>query len=376
MAIVNPVPASSFAGVDSQGTLHVAVGIAEDAIRGTPGALHLSAESGSWKYERACIPERLPREKTSPYPPLWWFAFSAPSPTLRHTIWRLCLTDGGTAWEVDKRAGFPDRKVLAHLLVRQKPFSGLSDWLGARAAQRELARSRPMVALHAWNPEIASEMLGRIPLRREWSGLRLLFPHNIPSGQRGAIEAIAASMGFPHVETETVPPKGRDVGGLVTLLGDLKRPCLYLHTKQSAHLPPCVSHWWRDRLMHPLVTPHGIAKSLLGMRGGNALVYARECQRVERASGEQGLPAASAAMAVELGKDIFSRTFPFFRFCAGTMMWINPAQALRVWTRDRLRLVLDRLEDSATMAEPSMAHAFERLFPQVLEAEGIAVAAI
>lgn len=362
--------------MDSQGILHVAVGIAADSIPGTPGPLHLSAESGPWIYHQECVPERLPLKINSPYPPLWWFAFSVPSPTLRHTVWRLRLTSGGAAWEVDKRAGFPDRKVLAHLLARQNPFCGLTDSLGVRAARRELARSRPLVALHAWNPEIAAEMLGRIPFREEWSGLLLLLPDNIPSGQRGIIEKVSTSMNFRHVGTQSVPPKGRDVGGLVTLLGGLKDPCLYLHTKRSAHLPACVSHWWRDRLMHSLVTPHGIAKSLLKIRGGSALVYAKECQRVERSSEQQGLPAASAALASQLGNKIFSRTFPLFHFCAGTMMWINPAQTRRVWSKDRLRLVLDRLEDSATMAEPSTAHAFERLFPQALESDGIAVAAI
>lgn len=374
-------PASSFAGVDSGGRLHVAVGVAQGEFRTAPEPLVLSALSGEWKCEVRCVPQLLPADKSSPYPPLWWFAFSVPSPTLRYTVWRLRLEAGDTAWEVEKRAGFRDREVLMQRLAACQPFRSLMGSLSIRAARRELASSRPLLALHAWDPGIASEMLGKIPLRGEWGGLKLLFPENIPFGQRQEIESAAASLGFPHVEASAVPPRGRDVGGLVTLLREMgkrwdNRPCLYLHTKRSAHLPPCVSSWWRDRLMHPLTTPSGVARSLRRMRGGSALVYAKDCRRVEQASGSDGFPAASAALAAELGREIVSLEIPVFRFCAGTMMWIHPAETARVWNDDRLRRVLDRLEDSATMAEPSAAHAFERLFPQALESSGVRVSAI
>ena len=55
------------------------------------------------------------------------------------------------------------------------------------------------------------------------------------------------------------------------------------------------------------------------------------------------------------------------------MMWVMPARVEKVWSIEKLQAVLSKLEPSPTMQEPSHAHAFERLFPDIVRRSGLKV---
>jgi hypothetical protein len=55
------------------------------------------------------------------------------------------------------------------------------------------------------------------------------------------------------------------------------------------------------------------------------------------------------------------------------MMWVLPARVEKVWSIEKLQAVLSKLEASPTMQEPSHAHAFERLFPDIVRRSGLKV---
>jgi hypothetical protein len=248
-----------------------------------------------------------------------------------------------------------------------------------------LRRSRPILALHVWHEDVCAKLLEAVPFPSCWGGLKLVVPDNLDPRAAGRIRAIASASGFASVTEVAAPAAGRDIGGLVTILlqacpessPDQTVPHLFLHSKRSAHLPALISECWRENLVSRVAQGAGLPRALFALSAGGAgIVYSREARRVEHGDASGSLPSLSAAMADRLSLELFRSSPGSYAFCAGTMMWFVPSKIAACWTKERLQRVLELLEPSRDLSEPSHAHAFERLFPEAASRAGIRVAAI
>ncbi len=367
----------------NDGTLRVAAGVkaalSEDKTQAESVTLQL--KSGAWQHSSVVPLDLRPlTAEVGPYPQLWWAQLKVVPPGWRFRDYEVTLEWGGRTYFGKKRAGWRDRDVLARMLASHFPQRLIHKCLGFLAGKL-FAQNRPVLAVHLWHEDVGLKLLHSSPWRDQWSEVILLVPENLPDRDiTTRFTAVASDLGFRRITTLSVPARGRDIGGLVSLLLHLQkypstasRPCLYLHTKKSSHLPDLISSTWMDMLLSRVFFRRGgLLAALARLRYFRAAVVAsREAQRKEVVHGKGStLPQHSSELAAQVYADLFGDRVDSFEFCAGTMMWFMPGRTCRAWTASRLSEVLERLEDSRIMQEPSVAHAFERMFPEAVRRSG------
>jgi hypothetical protein len=368
-------------GVD--GFLRIALGIGlnnlptlADEVTG-----RLSLLSGRWEHVvEVVLSPLLLNDKKSPYPNLIWAQAEITPPRIRFCDYHISLQVGEKTFYGIKRAGWRDRDCLLHCFKKHLHFL-INSKRDDSNALRLLNKSQPRLALHLWHQEIGIQLLNATPFPPAWSELVLLVPDNLPSKEvLYNTKRVADNLGFRRTVLLPVPAKGRDIGGLVSLLLHLlncdeedQRPCLFLHTKNSAHLPDLISRTWREMLLSRILMRKSCLASALRYLQFEkyAIVASRDVRRLEKCdNGRDSLPHRSAELASQIYWQLFRQKTESFEFCAGTMMWFVPRRIAKAWTISRLVAILENLEDSAELCEPSWAHAFERLFPSAVANAG------
>jgi hypothetical protein len=241
---------------------------------------------------------------------------------------------------------------------------------------------KPVISLHLWHLDIALDMLNAFKATSQHCELRVAFPSNLDVQVLNEfISKVKNIYQFNKISTHEVPPVGRDVGGFISsLIFSLKssefknRPHLFLHTKNTPGLPMFIVKHWRDSLIYDIAFNLNFMISILLFKIFDAaLVYSKYNDLIEDGNDHVVERKASYDLARSVEYDLFNQTNREVRFCAGTMMWVLPARIEKVWSTDRLEVVLSKLEPSKTMQEPSYAHAFERAFPDVARNFGLKV---
>jgi hypothetical protein len=211
--------------------------------------------------------------------------------------------------------------------------------------------------------------------------ITLLKPSNIDEQSFAQIRARAFSEFSLETEVLDVPPRGRDVGGFIAALNrcfdknapdyNPNRPCLFLHSKNTINIPSHRVMMWRDSLIDPLVSRmRGFFTLLRLVLLKPAIIYSKDVHREEPGSSLNIHQYKSLLLARSLAKRFFGQVPASFGYCAGTMMWVIPSKISHIWTPSRLIEIDALLEPSETMSEPSHAHAFERLFPEMVKSGG------
>jgi hypothetical protein len=240
----------------------------------------------------------------------------------------------------------------------------------------------PIVSLHLWHLDIAMDILQVFKETSRFFELRLAIPDNLDAEVTDQLlQHVDKNYHFTNVTTVVVPAVGRDIGGLIaSLLHSIQntnykfRPHLFIHTKNTPHLDPLLVRRWRNSLIHDIANEVNFCISLLLFKYFKAsIVYALSNDRIEDGNDNIYARQKSYELAKAVSSELFNSCNDKIRFCAGTMMWVMPARVEKVWSIEKLQAVLSKLEPSPTMQEPSHAHAFERLFPDIARRSGLKV---
>ena len=243
-------------------------------------------------------------------------------------------------------------------------------------------KSKPIISLHLWHLDVAIEIIQVFKNTSQFLELRLAVPDNLD--QTILVEFLnhlKTEYQFIKVSTLVVPSIGRDTGGFISsLLQSLQsaeyknRPHLFLHTKNTSQLHELIVRRWRETLIHDIADEMNLCISLFLYKYLNAsIVYSKFNDRLECGQDNVDERKASYLLAQALSKELFDTCHDKIRFCAGTMMWVMPTRVEKVWSIEKLKAVLSKLEPSQTMQEPSYGHAFERLFPDSVRRSGLKV---
>jgi len=306
-----------------------------------------------------------------------WFTFVIPTNSRVFSDYRL---------GVYTEEGLVEQKLLScGQLLRKRIASRINAHLQKflkipkSVEQRILAKYNPVVCLHLWDATVAMEILGSFSRFAPNIDLRVGVPVNLSQQSRDFFFGRVGAYQFRSVRSLDVPAVGRDIGGFVTQLQASladkdysDRAHLFLHTKNTPHLPMRLRTEWRSSLVGDITAGNNFVRALSQFGKANtALVYSRRNQRIEDEEECNTLQEASLKLACQLGNELFGIQMYSCKFCAGTMMWLIPSRVASVWDASKLKVVESRLEDSSAMTEPSMGHAFERLFPEALRRNGI-----
>jgi hypothetical protein len=243
-------------------------------------------------------------------------------------------------------------------------------------------KSKAIISLHLWHFDVALEILEFFQETSRFFELRLAVPDNLDIAiPLKLVRHVEENYEFQKVSTLAVPSVGRDIGGFVSSLIhslqspiDNNRPHLFLHTKNTPQLHPLLVRNWRKTLVFDIADQVNLVIALLLLKFCNAsLIYAKSNDRIEDGSDQVDERKESYHLARTLSRKLFNKSNEKMRFCAGTMMWVMPARVEKVWSIEKLQAVLSKLEPSPTMQEPSHAHAFERLFPDIVRSFGLKV---
>lgn len=243
-------------------------------------------------------------------------------------------------------------------------------------------KPKAIISLHLWHLDVALEILEFFQESSRFFELRLAVPDNLDSAiPLKLVRHVEENYEFQKVSTLAVPSVGRDIGGFVSSLIhsmqspiDKNLPHLFLHTKNTPQLHWLLVRHWRKTLVFDIADQVNLVIALLLLKFCNAsLIYAKSNDRIEGGSDQVDERKESYHLARALSRELFNKTNERMRFCAGTMMWVTPARVEKVWSIEKLQAVLSKLEPSTTMQEPSYAHAFERLFPDIVRRSGLRV---
>jgi hypothetical protein len=244
------------------------------------------------------------------------------------------------------------------------------------------SNSKPVISLHLWHLDVAIDILKTYKKTSKYFELRLAIPDNLtPSILNQLNNHLEQKYHFSKVTTLKIPAVGRDIGGLISsLIYSMEsfeyrgRPHLFLHTKNTPNIHPLLAWQWRKSLIDDISFGLASTISLFLFRFGRAsIVYSLANDRFEDGQDDIDERKESYRLARALSRELFNESNEKMRFCAGTMMWVMPARVEKVWSVEKLQAVLSKLEPSPTMQEPSHAHAFERLFPDIVRRSGLKV---
>jgi hypothetical protein len=239
-----------------------------------------------------------------------------------------------------------------------------------------------IISLHLWHFDVALEILEFFQKTSRLFELRLAVPDNLDrSVLFKFVRHVEENYDFQNVSTLPVPSVGRDIGGFVSSLihsmqssNDINRPHLFIHTKNTPQLHRLFVRHWRKTLIFDIADQLNFCIVLLFFKFWKAsLIYAKSNDRIEDGSDQVHERRESYHLARTLSRELFNQSNDKMRFCAGTMMWVLPARVEKIWSLEKLQVVLSKLEPSQTMQEPSYGHAFERLFPDIIRSSGLKV---
>ena len=248
-----------------------------------------------------------------------------------------------------------------------------------------LAFSPPVISIHLWHLDVAKDVLLSFSATSHFFELRVVVPDNLdPSVTNSFLNHIKSKYCFKNVTSLGAASVGRDIGGFISSLifsmeSDVhkNRPHLFIHTKNTPHLDPELVTRWRDSLIDDIAYQINLIISILLIRlFGASIVYSKSNDRVEDGLDFIVARRESFHLAKSLSEELFASSNEEIRFCAGSMMWVVPSRVEKVWSIQKLQSVFSKLEPSPTMEEPSYAHAFERVFPDVVRRFGLKVFAI
>lgn len=240
---------------------------------------------------------------------------------------------------------------------------------------------QPRVFIHCWSEEVSIEVIKKTKLSINPNKITLLKPSNIDEQCFKNIRSRAEYDFSLETEILEVPAKGRDIGGFIAALKKCldekaqdynpNRPCLFIHSKNTSNIPAHRVTMWRNALIDPLVMRlRGLLALSLLVFVKPALIYSKSYHR-EDPSGVMNIHQyLSFLLSRDIANRLFQKEVKSLRYCAGTMMWVIPSKIDRIWTLSRLEEIEKLLEPSETMSEPSHAHAFERLFPEMIRSAG------
>ena len=243
-------------------------------------------------------------------------------------------------------------------------------------------KPKAIISLHLWHLDVALEILEFFQETSRFFELRLAVPDNLDSAiPLQLVRHVEENYEFQKVSTLAVPSVGRDIGGFVSsLIHSMQspiyksRPHLFLHTKNTPQLHPLFVRHWRKTLISDITDKINMFIVFMLLKYQKAsLIYAKSNDRIEDGSDHVDELKESYHLAKALSRDLFNKSNEKMRFCAGTMMWVVPVRVEKVWSIEKLQSVLSKLEPSPTMQEPSHAHAFERLFPDIVRSSGLKV---
>jgi hypothetical protein len=243
-------------------------------------------------------------------------------------------------------------------------------------------KNKPIISLHLWHLDVAIEILQVFQETSRFYDLRISVPDNLDKQISTQLQLhIKKYYKFNSICTLAVPAYGRDIGGFITsLIHSIKnseyknRPHLFLHTKNTSELHSLMVRRWRDSLVYDIAFNANFSFSLFLFKNLQAsIVYSRSNDRIENGNDDIEARKASYDLAKLVQYELFNKSNNQIRFCAGTMMWVLPSRVEKVWSIEKLQSVLSKLEPSQTMQEPSHAHAFERLFPHIVQSSGLKV---
>ena len=240
---------------------------------------------------------------------------------------------------------------------------------------------QPRVFIHCWSEEVSIEIIKKTKRSINPNKIILLKPSNIDEQCFKNIRSRAEYEFSLETEILEVQAKGRDIGGFIAALKKCldekaqdynpNRPCLLLHSKNTLNIPSHRVSMWRNALIDPLVMRlRGFSTLILLSLLKPALIYSKDVSRNEPGSSINIHQYQSLLLAQSLAKRLFNKTPSSFGYCAGTMMWVIPSKIAPIWTLSKLEEIETLLEPSETMSEPSHAHAFERLFPEMIRSAG------
>jgi hypothetical protein len=243
-------------------------------------------------------------------------------------------------------------------------------------------KPKAIISLHLWHLDVALEILEFFRETSRFFELRLAVPDNLDRAiPLKLVRHLEENYEFQKVSTLAVPSVGRDISGFVSsLIHSMKSPIdknrlhLFLHTKNTPQLHPLLVRNWRKTLIFDIADQANFFIVFLLLKLWKAsLIYAKSNDRIEDGSDQVDERKESYRLARALSRELFHNSSEKMRFCAGTMMWVMPARVEKVWSIEKLQAVLSKLEPSPTMQEPSHAHAFERLFPDIVRRSGLKV---
>ena len=265
---------------------------------------------------------------------------------------------------------------------KEKLELGTSKAINSFILKKFSPKKKIIISLHLWHLDVAKEILHVFDKTSKFCELRLAIPDNLDSNIADQLtEYIEKEFEFQKIIKLTVPSVGRDIGGLIaSLIYSIKDgnyssyPHLFIHTKNTPHLHPIIVNKWRKSLVNEISKDAKLVIAYFLFKLANAcIIYSNSNDRVE--NGEDNIPQRkkSYSLSKKLSLELFNQSHNKLRFCAGTMMWVMPARVEKVWSIEKLQAVLSKLEPSPTMQEPSHAHAFERLFPDIVRRSGLKV---
>lgn len=228
---------------------------------------------------------------------------------------------------------------------------------------------RVLVHGHFHYPELVGDLVARLRLNRHPVDLHLT---TTDAAKAAELEDFLASSGLDRWTVEEVPNRGRDLGPLVTSLGqrlDDYDLVLHLHGKRSPHVEGSVADRWRDFLWENLV---GGRERMLdtivdafAADPGLGLVSPEDPHLndwdLNRQHGEQ--------LAARFG---VSGALPnHFDFPLGAMFWVRPRALAPILDA---KLAWEDYPAEPVPIDGTMLHALERVIPFVVEAAGFGYA--
>ncbi|WP_374449621.1 rhamnan synthesis F family protein [Stella sp.] len=243
---------------------------------------------------------------------------------------------------------------------------------------------RVAVHLHAHHPDVAPDLLRRLPPARDLAYELLVTTDEAAKGRQVADAAAAA--GLPAAQVRVVPNRGRNLGALLCAWdpGWHRRYDLvgHFHTKRSPHLPGHAADGWRSFLLENLLA--GVAPMVAAILARFAadpalgLVHADD----PRLFGwnwhdpAAGTGDAAASFGAETNLAIARRLAPklglgplptHIEFPVGAMFWARPDALAPLLDLD---LAWDDLPPEPLPLDGTILHAIERLLVLVAEARG------
>jgi lipopolysaccharide biosynthesis protein len=277
----------------------------------------------------------------------------------------------GAFLEPDQRYGHAFLRATAEVL---RPYCALTraplelrQTRGATADQRIL--SKPAIIIHAFYPEILAEILGNIP-DTEKQALYV----SVPEGHERQFEDIMIRYA-PSANLFPMPNRGRDIQPFLALLRHAREQghsaFIKLHTKSTRHRADGVQ--WRSTLTEPLfrLCQHGALETVLREHSQLGLATARG-QVLDGMSymGEAGNIAWLRRLCALANITGVPDQFVF----AGGSMFAGRIEALHQLLCPEISNLA--FEEEQGRVDGTLAHAYERFFGILTQANSFEVAGI